>query len=94
MLSTHSTAGRRVRERSAPGAARLALLFSAHGVSPEIRSLARQRDLKAIDATCPLVTKVHIEAIRFAREGYTIILIGHRGHDEVLGNHGRSSRRR
>ena len=64
------------------------LLFSAHGVSPEIRSLARQRNLKAIDATCPLVTKVHIEAIRFAREGYTIILIGHRGHDEVLGTMG------
>lgn len=64
------------------------LLFSAHGVSPEIRAIARQRDLKTIDATCPLVTKVHIEAIRFAREGYTIILIGHRGHDEVLGTMG------
>jgi 4-hydroxy-3-methylbut-2-enyl diphosphate reductase len=64
------------------------LLFSAHGVSPEIRQLARQRRLTAIDATCPLVTKVHLEAIRFAREGYTIILIGHEGHDEVIGTMG------
>ncbi|MCL4204511.1 MAG: 4-hydroxy-3-methylbut-2-enyl diphosphate reductase [Pirellulaceae bacterium] len=64
------------------------LLFSAHGVSPEVRRLARQRQLHAIDATCPLVTKVHLEAIRFAREGYTILLIGHEGHDEVLGTMG------
>ncbi len=64
------------------------LLFSAHGVSPEIRQQARQRRLHAIDATCPLVTKVHLEAIRFAREGYTIALIGHEGHDEVLGTMG------
>jgi len=64
------------------------LLFSAHGVSPQIRSLARQRNLQTIDATCPLVTKVHLEAIRFARAGYTVILIGHRGHDEVLGTLG------
>jgi hypothetical protein len=55
------------------------LLFSAHGVSPEIRRVARERKLRAIDATCPLVTKVHLEAIRFAREGYTIVLIGHEG---------------
>lgn len=61
------------------------LLFSAHGVSPEIRRLARERKLRAIDATCPLVTKVHIEAVRFAREGYTILLIGHEGHDETIG---------
>jgi 4-hydroxy-3-methylbut-2-enyl diphosphate reductase len=64
------------------------LLFSAHGVAPEIRNLARQRRLNAIDATCPLVTKVHLEAIRFARAGYTIVLIGHEGHDEVIGTMG------
>ena len=62
------------------------VLFSAHGVSPEIRRIAAQRKLFAIDATCPLVTKVHLEAVRFAREGYTILLIGHEGHDEVLGH--------
>ena len=65
-----------------------ALLFSAHGISPEIRQQARQRRLHAIDATCPLVTKVHLEAVRFAREGYMIALIGHDGHDEVLGTMG------
>ena len=64
------------------------LLFSAHGVSPEIRRLARERKLYAIDATCPLVTKVHLEAIRYAKEGYTILLIGHEGHDEVIGTIG------
>lgn len=64
------------------------LLFSAHGVSPDVRDAARQRSLNAIDATCPLVTKVHIEAVRFAKEGYTIFLIGHKGHDEVLGTMG------
>src|SRR5437763_745280 len=64
------------------------LLFSAHGVAPEIRRLARERRLRAIDATCPLVTKVHIEAVRFAREGYTILLIGHEGHDETIGTMG------
>lgn len=64
------------------------LLFSAHGVSLEIRQQARQRRLNAIDATCPLVTKVHLEAIRFARDGFTIALIGHQGHDEVLGTMG------
>jgi 4-hydroxy-3-methylbut-2-enyl diphosphate reductase len=57
-------------------------------VSPLIRESAARRHLHAIDATCPLVTKVHLEAIRFAREGYTIILIGHEGHDEVLGTTG------
>jgi 4-hydroxy-3-methylbut-2-enyl diphosphate reductase len=64
------------------------LLFSAHGVSPEIRRVARERRLRAIDATCPLVTKVHIEAVRFAKEGYTILLIGHEGHDETIGTMG------
>lgn len=64
------------------------LLFSAHGVSPAIREAARKRRLNAIDATCPLVTKVHLEAIKYAKEGYTIFLIGHEGHDEVIGTMG------
>jgi 4-hydroxy-3-methylbut-2-enyl diphosphate reductase len=64
------------------------LLYSAHGVSPEIRALAAERNLQTIDATCPLVTKVHLEAIRFAKQGYTIVLIGHEGHDEVIGTMG------
>lgn len=64
------------------------VLYSAHGVSPEIRNASAERNLNAIDATCPLVTKVHLEAIRFAKEGYTILLIGHEGHDEVLGTIG------
>ena len=64
------------------------LLYSAHGVSPQIRDGARARDLRAIDATCPLVTKVHLEAVKYARDGYTIILIGHEGHDEVIGTMG------
>jgi 4-hydroxy-3-methylbut-2-enyl diphosphate reductase len=64
------------------------LLFSAHGVSPQIRQVARERQLYAIDATCPLVTKVHLEAVRYAKEGYTILLIGHEGHDEVVGTMG------
>jgi 4-hydroxy-3-methylbut-2-enyl diphosphate reductase len=63
-------------------------VFSAHGVSPQIRDLAVQRRLRVIDATCPLVTKVHLEAIRFAREGHTIVLIGHPGHEEVEGTMG------
>jgi 4-hydroxy-3-methylbut-2-enyl diphosphate reductase len=64
------------------------VLYSAHGVAPAIRAAARERRLRAIDATCPLVTKVHLEAVRFAEEGYTILLIGHEGHDEVLGTMG------
>ena len=64
------------------------LLFSAHGVSPQVRKVAQERNLRTIDATCPLVTKVHLEAVRFAREGYTIFLIGHEGHDEVVGTMG------
>jgi 4-hydroxy-3-methylbut-2-enyl diphosphate reductase len=64
------------------------LLFSAHGVSPEIRRIARERKLRAIDATCPLVTKVHLEAVKYSRAGYTIFLIGHEGHDEVIGTMG------
>ncbi|WP_437186393.1 4-hydroxy-3-methylbut-2-enyl diphosphate reductase [Planctomicrobium sp. SH668] len=64
------------------------LLYSAHGVSPEIRAAARARDLRSIDATCPLVTKVHLEAIKYAKGGYNIVLIGHEGHDEVIGTMG------
>lgn len=64
------------------------VLYSAHGVAPAIRAAASERNLHAIDATCPLVTKVHLEAVRFAREGYTILLIGHEGHDEVMGTTG------
>ena len=64
------------------------VLYSAHGVAPAIRKAATERQLRAVDATCPLVTKVHQEAVRFAREGYTVILIGHEGHDEVLGTMG------
>jgi 4-hydroxy-3-methylbut-2-enyl diphosphate reductase len=64
------------------------VLYSAHGVAPAIRQASANRQLHAIDATCPLVTKVHQEAVRFAREGYTILLIGHDGHDEVLGTMG------
>ena len=64
------------------------LLFSAHGVSPEIRKMARERRLQTVDATCPLVTKVHLEAIRYANQGFHIILIGHEGHDEVIGTMG------
>jgi 4-hydroxy-3-methylbut-2-enyl diphosphate reductase len=64
------------------------VLYSAHGVAPQIRQESRRRGLKAIDATCPLVTKVHLEALRFAQEGYAIFLIGHDGHDEVIGTMG------
>jgi 4-hydroxy-3-methylbut-2-enyl diphosphate reductase len=64
------------------------VIFSAHGVSPAVRKMALDRRLQVIDATCPLVTKVHLEAVRFARQGYTIILIGHRDHDEVVGTLG------
>ena len=63
-------------------------IFSAHGVAPEVWEKARFRKLQVIDATCPLVTKVHIEVIRYARANYSIILIGHRNHDEVIGTYG------
>src|ERR671928_1254212 len=68
------------------------VLYSAHGVAPAIRAAAAARNLRAIDATCPLVTKVHLEAVRFAQQGYTILLIGHEGHDEVLGTMGEAPR--
>jgi 4-hydroxy-3-methylbut-2-enyl diphosphate reductase len=64
------------------------VIFSAHGVAPSVHSNAEQRDLKTIDATCPLVTKVHVEAKKFAADGYTIVLIGHEGHEEVEGTMG------
>jgi 4-hydroxy-3-methylbut-2-enyl diphosphate reductase len=63
-------------------------IFSAHGVAPSVRRQARERKLDVIDATCPLVTKVHLEAVRFARDGYSIVLIGHKDHDEVIGTLG------
>jgi 4-hydroxy-3-methylbut-2-en-1-yl diphosphate reductase len=64
------------------------VIYSAHGVSPEVREASENRQLRVIDATCPLVTKVHVEAVKFAREGYSLILIGHRDHDEVIGTLG------
>ena len=64
------------------------VIFSAHGVSPEVRKKAAARSLEVLDATCPLVTKVHVEALRYAEQDYTIILIGHAGHDEVIGTMG------
>ncbi len=63
-------------------------VFSAHGVAPSVRAGAAERGLQTIDATCPLVTKVHREAVRFAEEGYTIVLVGHDGHEEVEGTMG------
>jgi 4-hydroxy-3-methylbut-2-enyl diphosphate reductase len=63
-------------------------VFSAHGVAPSVRTGAEERGLRTIDATCPLVTKVHREAVRFAEEGYTIVLVGHEGHEEVEGTMG------
>jgi 4-hydroxy-3-methylbut-2-en-1-yl diphosphate reductase len=64
------------------------IIFSAHGVSPEVREHSKRRGLRVIDATCPLVTKVHVEAVKFAKEGYSLILIGHHDHDEVIGTLG------
>jgi 4-hydroxy-3-methylbut-2-en-1-yl diphosphate reductase len=63
-------------------------VFSAHGVAPSVRAGAQERGLQTIDATCPLVTKVHREAVRFAADGYTIVLVGHDGHEEVEGTMG------
>jgi len=74
------------RLEEVPAGARL--IFSAHGVSPAVRQVAAERQLRVIDATCPLVTKVHLEAVSFARKGYTIILIGDRDHDELEGTSG------
>lgn len=63
-------------------------IFSAHGVSPDVRRQAKEKKLRVIDATCPLVTKVHLESLRFAKEEFTILLIGHKGHEEVEGTMG------
>src|SRR5437016_6107111 len=63
-------------------------IFSAHGVAPSVRRQAKDRGLDVIDATCPLVTKVHLEAVKFAREGFSIVLVGHKDHDEVIGTLG------
>src|SRR6266508_864546 len=68
------------------------VVFSAHGVAPEVHAQARARKLKVIDATCPLVTKVHQEARKFASKGYDIVLIGHEGHEEVVGTMGQAPR--
>ncbi len=64
------------------------VIYSAHGVSPAVRDRARERALKVIDATCPLVTKVHVEAVKFAKQGYSLVLVGHRDHEEVEGTQG------
>ena len=64
------------------------VIYSAHGVSPEVRVNSEKRGLRVIDATCPLVTKVHVEAVKFAKDGYSLVLIGHRDHDEVIGTLG------
>ena len=68
-------------------------VFSAHGVAPSVRAGAQERELRTIDATCPLVTKVHREAVNFARDGYTIVLVGHDGHEEVEGTMGEAPER-
>jgi len=65
-----------------------AVIFSAHGIAPSVRDTAQQKQLRTIDATCPLVTKVHLEVGQYARKGYTIIFIGHRDHDETIGTLG------
>lgn len=64
------------------------VIYSAHGVSPAVRERSKGRNLKVIDATCPLVTKVHIEAVKFAKQGYSLVLVGHRDHDEIEGTFG------
>ena len=64
------------------------VIYSAHGVSPAVRDISKERNLKVIDATCPLVTKVHIEAVKFAQQGFSLVLIGHRDHDEIEGTLG------
>jgi 4-hydroxy-3-methylbut-2-enyl diphosphate reductase len=64
------------------------VIFSAHGISPAVRDTARRKKLQTIDATCPLVTKVHLEVVHFAKKGYTIIFVGHKDHDETIGTFG------
>src|SRR5207248_10897546 len=67
-------------------------LFRSHGISPEVRTVAKERRLTEVDATCPLVTKVHMEVVRYARDGFTIIFVGHRKHDEAVGTVGEAPR--
>ncbi len=69
------------------------VIYSAHGVSPAVRERAKERNLKVIDATCPLVTKVHLEAIKFSKQGYSLVLVGHRDHEEVEGTQGEAPER-
>ena len=69
-----------------PAGARV--IFSAHGIAPIVRGMAQGRELDVIDATCPLVTKVHVEAVRYVRDGYKVLLVGHDGHDEIIGTMG------
>ena len=64
------------------------VIFSAHGIAPIVRDVAKGRQLQVIDATCPLVTKVHVEAVRYVRDGYLVLLVGHEGHDEIVGTMG------
>ncbi len=85
--------GARFVEDLADVPAESVLIFSAHGVSPGVRQAASERRLRVIDATCPLVTKVHVEVLRYAREGFEILLIGHRGHVEVEGTLGHAPER-
>ena len=66
------------------------LIFSAHGVSPEVWYQSKSRGLRVIDATCPLVTKVHLESVKYARDGYSVVVVGHEGHPEVIGTMGQS----
>ena len=74
-------------DEAPPGAT---IIFSAHGVAPEVWRAAEERNLTVIDATCPLVTKVHVESQKYAREGYSVIVVGHEGHPEVIGTLGQS----
>ncbi len=74
-------------DEAPPGAT---IIFSAHGVAPEVRRAADERGLNVIDATCPLVTKVHVESRKYASEGYSVIVVGHEGHPEVVGTLGQS----
>ena len=88
LSSSYGAAARFLSRPSATCRNGAVLVFSAHGVPPTVRQEAKDRSLKVIDATCPLVTKVHLEALKFAREKRTIILIGHKDHQEIVGTSG------
>ncbi len=79
---------RRVRRRDRRGPRGGVVVYGAHGISPEVRRQSKARRLVEVDATCPLVTKVHLEVLPFAKQGYTIVFIGHRNHDEAIGTVG------